>query len=235
MPDRGKGVKNTSAPGAAGLYRTGAAPKTQTMENVMPTLLDCRGLVCPEPVIRTRSLREKAPEDVEVLVDNAPASENVSRLLAKSGYAPRVERREEKLWAVCACKSGVSCAAAEEVIASAGEEAPRRTLVFLSSDVVGSGSDELGSRLMANFLATLPEMGANLWRIVMVNGGVRLASNPGPCLDALKKLESSGVSILVCGTCLDYFHLLEQKQVGETTNMLDIVTSLDLADKVIRV
>ena len=29
--------------------------------------------------------------------------------------------------------------------------------------------------------------------------------------------------------------LLEEKQVGETTNMLDIVTSLDLADKVIRV
>ena len=201
----------------------------------MMKTLDCRGLVCPEPVIRTRSLLESGPEEVEVLVDNAPASENVSRLLARSGYAPQVEKREDALWAVTARKAGISCAAAEEVIASAGEETSCRTLVFLSSDTVGSGSDELGSRLMANFLATLPEMGANLWRIVMVNGGVRLASNPGPCLDALKKLEDSGVSILVCGTCLDYFHLLEQKQVGETTNMLDIVTSLDLADKIIRV
>ena len=201
----------------------------------MMKTLDCRGLVCPEPVIRTRTLLESSPEEVEVLVDNAPASENVSRLLARSGYAPQVEKREDALWAVRARKSGVSCAAAEEVIAAAGEESSCRTLVFLSSDTVGSGSDELGSRLMANFLATLPEMGANLWRIVMVNGGVRLASNPGPCLDALKKLELSGVSILVCGTCLDYFHLLEQKQVGETTNMLDIVTSLDLADKIIRV
>lgn len=204
----------------------------------MAEMLDCRGLVCPEPVIRTRALLEHNPEDVEVLVDNAPASENVSRLLAKSGYAPQVEKREEKLWAVTAHRAGISCAAAEEVIASAGnddQEKPCRTLIFLSSDTVGSGSDELGGRLMANFLATLPEMGTNLWRIVMVNGGVRLASTPGPCLEALKKLEQSGVSLLVCGTCLDYYHLLEEKQVGETTNMLDIVTSLDLADKVIRV
>ena len=200
----------------------------------MSEVLDCRGLVCPEPVLRTRALVEKKPEAVEVLVDNAPASENVSRFLAKSGYAPQVEKRGESVWAVKAVRAGVSCAAAEEVIAQAGEETCR-TLVFLSSDVVGSGSDELGAKLMTNFLSTLPEMGANLWRIVMVNGGVRLASTPGPSLDALKKLESAGVSILVCGTCLDYYHLLERKEVGETTNMLDIVTSLDLADKVIRV
>ena len=49
-----------------------------------------------------------------------------------------------------------------------------------------------------------------------------------------KKLEAAGVSILVCGTCLEYYGLLDSRQVGETTNMLDIVTSLDLADKVIR-
>ena len=204
----------------------------------MAEVLDCRGLVCPEPVVRTRSLLTQNPNDVEVLVDNAPASENVSRFLARNGYAPRVEKREDELWAVTAHRAGVSCAAAEDIIAAADDNAPEkksRTLVFLSSDTVGSGSDELGSRLMANFLATPPDMGDTLWRIVMVNGGVRLASTPGPCLDALKKLERNGVSLLVCGTCLDYYHLLEQKQVGETTNMLDIVTSLDLADKVIRV
>ena len=100
--------------------------------------------------------------------------------------------------------------------------------------MLGHGSDELGAKLMANFLATLTEMGGTLWRIVMVNGGVKLASTPGRALDALKKLEAAGVSMLVCGTCLEHYGLLDQKQVGETTNMLDIVTSLDLADKVIR-
>jgi TusA-related sulfurtransferase len=48
-------------------------------------------------------------------------------------------------------------------------------------------------------------------------------------------LESRGVKILVCGTCLNHFNLLERKQVGETTNMLDIVTAMQLADKVINI
>jgi len=198
-------------------------------------LLDCRGMACPQPVIKTREVLETKPAAVTVLVDNAPASENVRRLLEKCGYASGlcVEQREESLWAVCGAASCAVCAEAEAVIEAAGERTSR-TLVFLSTDTLGHGSDELGAKLMANFLATLPEMGANLWRVVMVNGGVKLASQPGRALDALKKLEESGVSLLVCGTCLEYYGLLDAKQVGETTNMLDIVTSLDLADKVIR-
>ena len=100
-------------------------------------------------------------------------------------------------------------------------------------NAVRNGADELGAALMKNFLSTLTEM-QDLWRIVLLNGGVKLAATPGPCLDALKKLAESGVSILVCGTCLNHYGLLEKKQVGETSNMLDIVTSLDLAGKVIR-
>lgn len=197
-------------------------------------MLDCRGMACPQPVIKTREALEQKPASLTVLVDNAPASENVRRLLEKSGYGSvSVEQREASLWAVEASAACAACAEAEAVIEAAGERTSR-TLVFLSSDTLGHGSDELGAKLMANFLLTLPEMGANLWRVVMVNGGVKLASQPGRALEALKKLEEKGVSLLVCGTCLEYFGLLEQKQVGETTNMLDIVTSLDLADKVIR-
>jgi len=196
-------------------------------------LLDCRGMACPQPVIETRKGLEKRPVAVTVLVDNAPASENVRRLLEKSGYgtAVRVEQREASLWAVQASASCESCSEGDAFIEEIGEK--KRTLVFLSTEFLGQGSEELGARLMANFLATLPEMGS-LWRIVLVNGGVKLASTAGRALDALKKLEEGGVSILVCGTCLEFYGLLEQKQVGETTNMLDIVTSFDLADNVIR-
>ena len=34
---------------------------------------------------------------------------------------------------------------------------------------------------------------------------------------------------------LTHFNLLERKMVGETTNMLDVVTALQLADKVVNV
>jgi intracellular sulfur oxidation DsrE/DsrF family protein len=52
-------------------------------------------------------------------------------------------------------------------------------------------------------------------------------------LASLQELEQEGVMVLVCGTCLNHFQVLEQKKVGETTNMLDIVTHMQLADKVI--
>ena len=197
-------------------------PATPILEVPCPFLLTAE--VWPAP---------NSPDSIEVCVDNVPATENVSRFLGRSGYVTDIRQSGDSEWKVCGRKAGINCAEAEEIIADAGTEPSGKTLVLLTSDVIGSGSDELGAKLMGNFLSTLPEMNG-LWRIVMVNGGVRLASTPGKALDALKKLEASGVGILVCGTCLEFFHLTEQKQVGETTNMLDIVTSLDLADKVIR-
>ena len=124
--------------------------------------------------------------------------------------------------------------AAAPAAAPAADTENRKTLVLITTDTLGRGDDELGARLMENFLASLPELGPSLWRIVLLNGGVKLAATEGKCLDTLKQLESSGVSILVCGTCLNFFYLLEAKQVGETTNMMDVVTSLSLAGKVIR-
>lgn len=54
-------------------------------------------------------------------------------------------------------------------------------------------------------------------------------------LENLLELEKSGVSILVCGTCLNHYGLLEKKKTGQTTNMLDVVTSLETAGRVITI
>ena len=74
-----------------------------------------------------------------------------------------------------------------------------------------------------------------MWRLVFVNSGVKLTIDGAGSLEDLKAMESVGLTILVCGTCLDHFNLLEKKQVGQTTNMLDIVTAMQLADKVINI
>ena len=78
-------------------------------------------------------------------------------------------------------------------------------------------------------------MGSELWRLVFVNNGVKLTIDGSEVLDNLKEYEEEGLKILVCGTCLNHFKLLEKKQVGETTNMLDIITAMQLADKVISI
>ena len=65
--------------------------------------------------------------------------------------------------------------------------------------------------------------------------GVKLTINGSPVLEDLVAYEKDGLTILVCGTCLTHFGLLEAKKIGETTNMLYIVTAMQLADKVINI
>jgi len=106
-------------------------------------------------------------------------------------------------------------------------------MVMAATDRIGYGDEQLGLKLMVSFIKTLKEMGPDLWRLVFVNNGVRLAIDDSAVLPDLKELEAGGLRIMVCGTCLNHFNLLERKQIGETTNMLDIVTAMQLADKVI--
>ena len=108
-------------------------------------------------------------------------------------------------------------------------------MVMVANDCMGHGDNELGSKLMVSFLKTLKEMGDELWRLVFVNNGVKLTIGDAEVLPVLKEYEEWGLQILVCGTCLTHFNLLDEKQVGETTNMLDIVTAMQLADKVINI
>lgn len=208
--------------------------------------IDCTGLACPQPVIQTKKMVEsEAPETFVVVVDNKAALENVSRFLASNGYTPSTQE-ESGVWRITATAVTAGDDPAQKIAREnpaqktkaasqdkSGEDL--KTVVLIVSPVIGTGDDELGGRLMKNFLATLPELGDSLWRVILLNGGVTLATADSHVIGELQTLEQAGVTILVCGTCLEHFHLLSLKAVGQTTNMLDVVTSLQLAGKVIRV
>lgn len=206
----------------------------------MPIILDCEGEPCPNPVLRCKQLLDsQSPQELQVVVDNDAAKENVGRFLVSKGMRIDDMLKDGGLWIITAsCAAGAEGAAATPAAQPADRTCPvcaPKILVFITRDVIGQGDDVLGSRLMGNFLATLPELGDALWRIILVNGGVRLAADANPASENLKKLEAAGVSILVCGTCLEFFKLMDRKVVGEVTNMLDVVTSQHVADKVITI
>lgn len=208
-------------------------------------LLDCIGLSCPEPVIRCHNaIKNLRPAHITVLIDNMAAYENVARALAKHGYISTSTEEMHNgatVWRLAAVDQGATSASAESPASAAfsgflprpQQNVCAKVLVLLTSEFLGKGSDELGAKLMENFLSTLPEMGESLWKVVLLNSGVKLSAKPGKSLDSLKSLAADGVQVLVCGACLTFYELLESKAVGETTNMLDVVSSLSLADKVI--
>ena len=198
----------------------------------MTETLDCQVLVCPQPVLKCKELLEtKHPETCQVLVDNLAACENVNRFLSRNGYTIKVEQQSSQLWILTANNASGTIQAKAD---NQSKDTSAKTLVFITSQQVGSGDDTLGTKLMENFLATLPEIENELMGIILLNGGVKLAATPGKALESLKTLATHGIKILVCGTCLNHYGLLEAKAVGETTNMLDIVTTLALANKIIR-
>ena len=194
--------------------------------------IDARGLSCPAPVLMTKAAIENdtAPR-LRVLVDNEAARQNVCRFLASRGYSISHERTEE---AFQITGESDSTALPEDSIKKEEVSTDRkRIMVMIATDRLGFGDEVLGKKLMANFIRTLKEMGSDLWRLVFVNNGVKLAVTGSEILEDLKELQARGTGILVCGTCLTHFNLMDRKEVGDTTNMLDIVTAMQLADKVI--
>jgi len=200
----------------------------------MPKELDCRGLACPAPVLQTKQKIEKENlSEISVIVDNQASKENVSRFLGSQKFQVSVEHKGSVF--TITGKRGTGAAASEPPVAAQPEPEKQKIVVMIASDRMGSGDDDLGRLLLVNFIKTLNEMGDELWRLIFVNNGVKLTIAGSEVLDVLKEYSEEGLTILVCGTCLTHFSLLDKKEVGQTTNMLDIVTAMQLADKVINI
>lgn len=107
--------------------------------------------------------------------------------------------------------------------------------LFIRSDAIGRGDDELGVNLMVNFAHYVTKTEPTPKCIIFMNAGVRLVVEGSDVLDDLGQLEANGVSILACGTCLNYFGLENKLQVGKKSNMAEITKALFEASKVITV
>ena len=195
--------------------------------------IDCRGLACPAPVLQTKDVMEKEhPDTIEVVVDNEASKENVSRFMRSQNLDVSILQEGSDFHVIGTVGDGPAAEAPVNEKPAAGH---KKIMVMVANDCMGHGDDELGEKLMLSFLKTLKEMGDELWRLVFVNNGVKLTIEGSNVLPVIQEHERAGIHILVCGTCLTHFDVLEKKQVGETTNMLDIVTAMQLADKVINI
>jgi len=203
----------------------------------MTKTLDARGLDCPAPVLMTKDAVEKDNLNVvEVIVDNEAAKENVCRFLGSQHFSVTASL-EGNDYKISAQRQGdvPEIMSEPEFSSKAAIDQKQKIMVLVSADRLGFGDDELGKKLIISFIKTIKEMGDELWRLVLVNNGVKLTIDGSPVLEDLVAYGKDGLIILVCGTCLSHFDLLEAKKVGETTNMLDIVTAMQLADKVISI
>ena len=189
--------------------------------------IDLKGMSCPFPVIQTKKLIEsKMVPELNILVDNGPPRENVTRYLESQGYCVNVESEQADTAVLHATKTEGS-----EVISP---QTVKKVVVLIDGATVGRGDDVLGAVLMKSFLHTLKEISPRPWRLIFINAGVKLAAEGSDLANVLSELESLGIEILSCGICLDFFKLKEKLRAGKVTNMYEIVSSLVAATNVIR-
>lgn len=190
--------------------------------NTKQNELDCQGLACPQPVILTKKALELFPSELTVLVDNLAAKENVAKFAVANGYGVSIEPAEALYRLRLVAGAAVAVAVSQRETAIEKDAA----VVLLTRNTLGSGSEELGTILMKAFFVSLLELPQQPRVIMLLNSGVYLAAESSPVLAALQELSQRGVSVMVCGTCLDYFSLKEKLVVGSVTNMYSILTEL---------
>jgi len=187
--------------------------------------VDARGFACPQPVLMTKKVIEEGEREFTVWVDNAGSAGNVARFGRECGYEVTVEEKKEGFKVTLKKTDKGSTSEEMEAVCDA-MVFPKDKVLFISSDSLGSGSEELGRTLMKAFVNALSENEVVPKKILMVNSGVKLACTGSELIEALRKLEERGVEILVCGTCLNYFNLMKEIKVGKVSNAYEILNTL---------
>ena len=202
----------------------------------MEKIIDCKGMACPLPVVNAKKAAEAMSlgDVLTVLVDNEIAVQNLSRFAEHKGFGVSAQKKGEKEYAVIMSISGEVVESKEEEVACVMDSRRKGMLVVLSGNVMGTGDAKLGTSLMKAFVFALTKQDQLPDTILCYNTGAYLTCEGADTLEDLKLLESEGVTILTCGTCLDFYGLKEKLAVGGVTNMYDIVERMENAAQIIK-
>jgi len=107
------------------------------------------------------------------------------------------------------------------------------TVLLITRYGMGNAEPDFMLKLLSTYLKLIDENGIHPAAICFYTDGVKLAVTGSPVLETLKSLESKGVHLVLCSTCLTYFNLVGQVQVGIVGGMPDIIEAQRLAGKVI--
>ena len=205
-------------------------------------IVDAMGDTCPIPVVKTKNAIKELKESgtVEVLVDNEIAVQNLTKMAQVTGYPVSASKLEDNKYSVV---MEVSLAAGEtdektddeeQEVACTPDMRKNNRVIVISSNQMGAGSEELGKTLLKGFLYAVTQQDELPRTILFYNSGVYMTCEESPSLDDLKSLEAQGVTIMSCGTCLNYYGMTEKLKVGSVTNMYDIVETMEKADLLIK-
>lgn len=197
--------------------------------------VDARGMNCPMPVIHTKKALESIGSGkVTTIVDNEVAKENVSKLAKSMDLKIDIKQNQGNYYIDIFKNQQTGVVGVEALDIKYGTNNKKDLVILISKNSLGEGSEELGILLMKSYLYALTESTPYPKSILLLNGGVKLAIEDSEVVEHLRSLESNGVEVLSCGTCLDYFKIKDKLAVGGISNMYTIVERLNNASNTIK-
>lgn len=92
-------------------------------------------------------------------------------------------------------------------------------VILIGSEGLGRGDEDLAKRVLNNFFITLLNKKSLPKAIFLVNSGVKLVIDESDAFDNLVKLESAGVRIIACLTCVKHFNLVDKIEPHRVSSM----------------
>lgn len=202
--------------------------------------VNAMGDACPIPVVKTKEAIKSlnGAGEVETMVDNEIAVQNLTKMAKQKGYGVKSEKISNTEYKVIMTIGEEQAAdvkndttEAECIVPNNGK---KNRVVVISSSKMGDGDDQLGTNLMKAFIYALGQQDELPNTILFYNGGAHVTCEGSLSLEDLKSMEAQGVEILTCGTCLNFYEIADKLAVGGITNMYDIVEKMESADLIIR-
>jgi hypothetical protein len=113
----------------------------------------------------------------------------------------------------------------------------KNTVVLVTNNGIGKADEKLQQLLFGKYVELLLQNESLPAALCFYTEGVKLACKGSPVIEQLCNLESKGIQLIICSTCLNYYNLTETVQVGIVGGMGDTlrVEAQLKADKVITI
>ncbi len=206
----------------------------------MSLLIDCLGLACPLPVIKTKKQIQAQPNSVfDVCVDNQEAVENLRRLAKSLHYHidvnetnEAVESGEGRTYLLHFSPDPEALHRLEAREKACDLPSNDDYIILFDRDRLGvDPKNSFGRRLISSFIYSLTESSSLPKAIIFYDRAVFLTTHKDEPLDEheesiladLGLLAEKGVELMSCGLCLDNYQRKGHLQVGEVGNMYQII------------
>lgn len=109
------------------------------------------------------------------------------------------------------------------------------TVILVTRNGMGAADEKLQQLLFHKYVELLLQSESLPNALCFYTEGVKLVCEGSSAVEGLRQLEARGVRLIICSTCLNYFELTSNVQVGIIGGMGDILVAQMKAEKVITI